>query len=119
MTCTMGSAPAQLVVLPTRTVRVENKLAATVTDHVSMANIPTFGLCMSPTNPQVAAATAAALGVLTPQPCVPVTPDPWTPGSPTAQIDHQIALNNLSQCLCIWLGVISITASSQTNVDIP
>lgn len=117
--CTMGSAPAQLAVLPVRTVRVENKLAATIFDHAPTVNIPTFGLCKSPANPQVAAATVAAMGVLTPQPCLPATAAPWAPGSPMIQIDGQVALNNTSKCLCTWFGVISITTPGQTSVDLP
>ena len=54
--------------------------AATIMAFKPMANIPGFGACMSPMNPQVIAATAAALGVFTPQPCIPVTTSPWAPG---------------------------------------
>ena len=80
-------------------------------------NIGPFGLCTTPTNPQVAAATAAAMGTLTPQPCVPVTPVPWAPGSPTVLVDGQPALNSSSTCACQWGGVISIVApGSATTV---
>ena len=34
--------------------------AANIMDHIPLLNIPTFGLCQSPANPVVAAATAAA-----------------------------------------------------------
>lgn len=70
------------------------------------ANIMPFGMCISPTNPQVAAATAAALGVLTPQPCIPATSAPWTPGSVT-QIAGEPALNDVLVCMRQWAGVIS------------
>ncbi|HRW05750.1 MAG TPA: PAAR-like protein, partial [Caldilineaceae bacterium] len=70
-------------------------------------------------NPQVAAATSAALGVLTPQPCIPVTTQPWAPGSPMVTIRNQPALNNGSTCLCQWGGVITITNPGQTKVTIP
>ncbi|MEM9489714.1 MAG: DUF4280 domain-containing protein, partial [Myxococcota bacterium] len=62
--CSFGAAPANLIVLPARTVKVENMPAAVTTDFVPMTNIPPFGTCMSLANPTVASATAAALGVL-------------------------------------------------------
>src|SRR5258708_30929829 len=78
MTCTMGQGPpAQLTPIPAGPpVQIDGNLAGTVMDFKPMANIPTFGMCISMSNPQVAAATAAALGVLTPQPCIPVTSTP-------------------------------------------
>ena len=68
--CTMGASPGTLVVPPDRTLRLDRKRLALVTDHGAQSVLP-FGMCSAPTNPQVAAATAAANGVLTPQPCVP------------------------------------------------
>lgn len=49
-------------------------------------------LCQSLANPTVATATAAALGVLTPMPCMPVIPTPWLPGSSTVLIHNFPAL---------------------------
>ena len=46
-------------------------------DNQPIANIAPFGVCISLANPAVAAATAAAMGVLVPLPCMPVTPAPW------------------------------------------
>jgi hypothetical protein len=73
-----------------------------------MVNIPTFGMCRSPANPTVAAATAAALGVLTPMPCVPVT-TPWTPGVATVLLRGMPALDASSKCMCAYGGQISVT----------
>ena len=73
------------------------------------------GWGQSPANPMVAAATAAALGVLTPMPCIPVTPAPWVPGSPTVLLRGMPALNNTSQCMCNWGGVIQITNPGTTK----
>jgi uncharacterized Zn-binding protein involved in type VI secretion len=93
--------------------------AATIMDYQPMANIPPFGMCMTPSNPQVAAATAAALGVLTPQPCIPVTVAPWTPGSPTVMVNGQPALNSTCTCMCMWGGVITVSSPGQFTTNVP
>lgn len=117
MQCTFGAAPSSLTVLPVARVMASSQPAATIMDSKPMANIKPFGVCMSPSNPQVAAATAAALGVLTPQPCIPATASPWTPGSPTVTIGGQPVLTNVSQCMCTWGGVISVTANPNMTVQ--
>lgn len=117
--CSFGAAPGTLVVLPQN--RVVNGVmpTATVLDHKPLVNVLPFGVCSSPVNPQVAAATAAAQGVLTPQPCVPVTPAPWLPGSPTVLVGGAPALNNTSKLLCAWGGVIQVTSPGQVSDLIP
>jgi uncharacterized Zn-binding protein involved in type VI secretion len=117
--CTFGVAPATLNVLPANRVMAGGVPAATIQDHVPMVNIPTFGMCSSPSNPTVASATAAAMGVLTPMPCVPVTSAPWAPGSPTVMIGGQPALSNTSQCMCTWGGLITIGSPGQATVEEP
>lgn len=118
MKCSFGMAPSSLMVLPTN--RVTTKTPdANIMDHVPMVNILPFGMCQSAANPMVAAATAAALGVLTPMPCIPVTPAPWAPGSATVMIANMPALNNSSKLNCMWAGVIEINFAGQTTVNIP
>lgn len=79
LTCRFGTTPSLLqVIAPDRQV-APGKASATILDHQPLINIQPFGLCQSLTNPTVASATAAASGVLTPQPCFPVTPTPWSP----------------------------------------
>jgi hypothetical protein len=117
--CTMGVAPSNLVVTPEKMVNTSFQPAANIMDHVPMKNIMPFGMCISPANPQVAAATAAALGVLTPQPCIPNTPAPWTPGSPTILLKNFPALNNTSTLNCLWAGVITVQFPGQTTHVIP
>ena len=119
LTCSFGVAPAALVVLPVNRVTCGGEPAATINDHVPVENIPTFGMCTSIANPTVATATAAALGVLTPMPCVPVTSAPWIVGAPTVLIGEIPALNNVSTCLCNWLGVIAIDEPGQVQTTIP
>jgi hypothetical protein len=118
MSCAMGVAPASLVVPPASRVMVNNMPAANIMDFKPMANIPTFGMCNSLANPQVAAATAAALGVLTPMPCIPVT-TPWKPGAPTVLIANFPALNNSSTCQCAYGGVITFSFAGQATTQVP
>lgn len=108
MMCSFGVAPSTLTVLPAAKVMIEGMPAAAITDSAPMMNIPPFGMCMSLANPTVASATAAALGVLTPMPCVPVT-TPWAPGSATTMIGGKPALTVGSMCNCTWGGVIQVS----------
>lgn len=117
--CSFGVAPSSLVVTPENKVMVSNMPAATIMDNVPMKNIMPFGMCSSLANPTVASATAAALGVLTPMPCIPVTTAPWAPGSTTVLIANKPALNNSSKLMCAYGGVISINMPGQTTVQIP
>jgi len=117
--CTFGAAPSQLKVLPHRRATHTKKPLATIMDHQPMVNIQPFGACMSPANPQVAAATAAAMGVLTPQPCQPATMTPWTPGSPGRAITAELALSNTCVCQCLWGGTVSITFAGQVVQHVP
>ena len=117
--CTFGAAPSVLSVIPKGLpVMAGGPLAATIMDFAPIANIAPFGVCSSIANPTVASATAAALGVLTPMPCLPVIPAPWAPGSPTVMIGSFPALNNSSKCMCTWGGVISETVHGQFTVQI-
>ena len=111
--CTFGVAPSSLTVLPLNKTNCGGPPAANIMDHKPNVNIAPFGMCISLSNPQVAAATTAAMGVLTPQPCIPMTMTPWAPGSPTVMVGKQPALNNTSKCNCLWGGVISITYPGQ------
>lgn len=116
--CSFGVAPSSLVVLPANAVLTQTP-AATILDNAPMVNILPFGMCNSPANPMVAAATAAALGVLTPMPCIPVTAAPWAPGSPTVLIGNMPALNNSSKLMCNWGGVIQINSPGQMTTTVP
>jgi hypothetical protein len=105
--CSFGLAPAVLNVLPMAKVLIEGRPAAAITDAVPMLNIPSFGMCSSPANPTVAAATAAALGVLTPMPCVPVTAA-WVGGATTTLIGGKPGLTAGASTTCAYGGVIQI-----------
>lgn len=118
MMCSFGAAPSTFSATP-KTVMTGNMDAGNIMDHVPNTNIPPFGTCMSLANPTVASATAAALGVLTPMPCVPATPAPWAAGAPTVLVGNQPALNSSSTLNCIWGGVITIGYPGQATELIP
>ena len=115
MQCSFGAAPATLVVVDPTAILEDATPAANIMDYAPIVNIPTFGMCSSIANPTVAAATSAALGVLTPMPCVPVTPGPWVPGAPTILLRNMPALDQTCQCLCAWGGVIAIAMPGATK----
>lgn len=106
--CSFGSELGSL------TVQMQNRLVcggrpvATILDNQPVVNIPTFGMCSSLANPKVAAATAAAMGALTPVPCIPVTAAPWVPDDPTVQVSGMSVLTKDSRLMCCWGGIISI-----------
>jgi hypothetical protein len=119
LACTFGAAPSTLTVLPVTGVSCSKMPAATIMDFAPMENIAPFGMCSSVTNPEVISATSAALGVLTPMPCVPATTTPWVPGAPTVMYGEVPALDNVSKCMCMWTGVITITNPGQTQTMVP
>jgi hypothetical protein len=119
--CALAVPPGTsvFVVTPEKMVNTSMQPAANIMDHVPLKNVMPFGACMSLANPAVAAATSAALGVLTPMPCIPNTPAPWVPGSPTVLLKNFPALNNTSTLQCMWGGVITVLMPGQTTHFIP
>ncbi len=117
LNCSFGMAPSVLTVLPVSRA-VSAMPIACIMDQVPMVNIMPFGMCQSLMNPAVAAATAAAFGVLTPMPCIPVIPGPWTPGSPAVLVGGKPALNQSCKLLCAYGGMIQIQNPGTTNIQI-
>ncbi|WP_321813925.1 MULTISPECIES: DUF4280 domain-containing protein [unclassified Paraburkholderia] len=118
--CSFGAAPGVLNVLPVNRVMAGGMPAATIMDNAPILNIAPFAMCMSPSNPAVIAATAAALGVLTPMPCVPATSAPWIPGgAPTVLIGSMPALDANATLVCMWAGMIKVVQPSQMTVLVP
>ena len=117
--CSQGMAPSALVVLPLNRVMSGNQPTANIMDHKPMVNILPFGMCRSPANPVVAAATAAALGVLTPMLCIPATPAPWMPGAVTVLLGNAPSLDNTCKLMCMWAGVIQVVSPGQVTHIIP
>lgn len=109
MTCPFamgGMAPFSAT--PGRKTFVEGPPMGNIMDFKPFVNIPSFGVCSSLANPQVAAATAAAFGALTPMPCVPNIVAPWKPGKPDLLVENAPALLNTDTLQCLWGGVITI-----------
>jgi hypothetical protein len=117
--CSFGLAPSSLVVLPANQCMTNYVPAANIMDNKPMVNIMPFGMCTSIANPTVASATAAAMGVLTPMPCIPNTPAPWVPGAPTVMLGNMPALDDTSKLMCIWAGVIQVVYPGQVTEQIP
>lgn len=116
--CSFGMAPGTLMVLPINRVKTSMPIA-NIMDNKPFMNIMPFGMCMSPSNPTVAAATSAAMGVLTPMPCIPVTTAPWMPGAPTVLVANMPALNNTSKLMCTWGGIIEVVMPGQFTIKGP
>ena len=118
--CSEGLAPGTLMVLPKNKVMTSSQPAATIMDNIPMTNIMPFGMCKSNANPQVIAATAAAMGTPTPVPCIPMTAiGPWAPGAATVLINNIPALDKTSKLMCMWAGQITVQDPGQTTHKIP
>ncbi len=113
--CPFGTTPASLAVTSQSTLLAEGKPVATIAD-TSAANIPTCGMCSSLANPQVASATAAALGVLTPQPCIPVIAETWTAVQTKCIAGGKPCLTTGATAVCSYGGTLSIINPGQTTV---
>jgi hypothetical protein len=101
--CTFGTAPTSLVVLPTNSTMAASNPAGNIMDNKPFVQIIPFAMCITPSNPAVAAAMGA------PMPCTPVTPAPWIPTSPTTMIGKMPTLSSSSSLVCAYGGMIQIT----------
>lgn len=108
MMCSFGLAPSTLNALPIPRVMVEGRPVADITNVAPGLNLPPFGMCSSLANPMVAAATAAALGVLTPMPCLPAVVGTWLPKAPQTLVAGKPVLVGGSTCNCAYGGVITL-----------
>jgi len=117
----MGSASSILVIRHfAKLTYLHKELMANIMDYKPMINIKPFGQCKSLINPQVAAATAANMGVLCPMPCIPNTVSPWIPGKLNVLINKQPALMNDCKLLCMWGGIIQLKDTGQKeNLTLP
>lgn len=114
--CSFGAAPSALMVLPANRVTVGGMPAANIADSKPMVNIMPFGMCMSMSNPTVIAATAAAMGVLTPMPCIPAVAAPWVPAGPKVTIANMPVVDTGAKCICSFGGNIAPVSAAQMTV---
>lgn len=114
--CTMGAGSGVLNASAQTKVKSAGPLIATIQDVAPMTNICPCGMCSSMANPAVSAATSAAMGVLTPQPCTPVPTGVWNPGS-TVMVGGIPALTQGATIMCSYGGTISITAPAQSVIQ--
>ena len=112
--CTCGTAPGNITVTSQAACLVDGKPAATIQD-AQMVNITPFGLCTTTVNPAVSAATTAALGVLTPQPCKMVPAGTWIPTQPGVLIAGKPCLTSDCTLMCSYMGKISIVSPGQAK----
>ncbi|WP_300671498.1 DUF4280 domain-containing protein [Desulfoluna sp.] len=113
--CSFGLAPSTLMVLPLNKV-FQTLPVANIMDNKPFVNILPFGMCTSLANPAVASATAAALGVLVPMPCTPMTVAPWSPGSVTVLVGNLPVIDQTSKLICTFGGCIQVISPGQAAV---
>lgn len=117
MMCSFGVAPSSLIALP-GTVLTNAPPSANTTTNAPIANVAPFGACTSLSNPTVAAATSAALGVLTPMPCIPATAAPWSPGAAKTMNGGMPAVDQSCTLNCSYGGVITVVSPGQVKLSV-
>lgn len=107
--CSFGSAPGPLKSTHP-TICGDKKPLLSIMDNKPGINIPIFGMCDSPENPEVEAEKA-------PQPCTPITNSPWLKPSSKIFIKGVPAITQESMLMCQWMGQIKITNPGNTKVE--
>lgn len=113
--CTQGLATGSLV--GNSPIKIAGMPALTINDTASFVNVTPCGMCTSIANPTVAAATASALGVLTPMPCIPNPVGIWQGCTNSPSVGGKKALSNEGKLICAYGGTISIVFPGQTTVS--
>ena len=112
--CSFGAKPSKLTVLSPKVMTKSS--VATIADSKPLENFTSFGMCSSLGNPAVSAATTAALGVLTPQPCTPNCAGMWVGDNLKVMSEGKPILTNTDTLACMFGGVIKIVNPNNTNV---
>ncbi|MCR5520645.1 MAG: DUF4280 domain-containing protein [Lachnospiraceae bacterium] len=118
LTCTFATGTSTLMTTAQMNSVTSGSPAATINDCAPVTNIPPFPACTSMSNPAVSAATAAALGVLTPSTCIPTIAGSWTAEKTNVSIGGSVCLTSGCQLSCGYGGVIKIASPGQTKVNL-
>lgn len=114
--CPFGVAPTPLTFISVPNVLGKTGPMGTIVDCIPFANIVPFGVCSSLANPITAALTTAALGILTPGPCIPVPAGTWLPMKPNVLGKPGPMINSDTMLICAYGGVIKIISPGQFTV---
>ncbi|MGM0502714.1 MAG: DUF4280 domain-containing protein [Bacillota bacterium] len=112
--CSFGDQNSNLQVVSAHNAKVCGNLIANIMDYQPLTNIMPFGKCQTTNNPEVASATAANHGNLTPQPCIPNIPAPWAKVKKDVKVGNQPALLEGSKLTCAYGGQIEIVDPGQS-----
>lgn len=112
--CQWGTMSVGILSLIPHKVVIGGKPACVLSDRP-----PSFGMCSCKTNPAVISATAAASGVPTPAPCVPMFLTPWAPGAKTVLAGSMPLVNNRSKLVCFYGGVVTVVRPTVLKVKTP
>jgi hypothetical protein len=105
--CSMGTFPSSFAATG---IAVSATSPAGVITDTGPENVPPFGLCMSPINPEA--------GASTPPVCLPIIVTPWTPGALQVTVGGVPALDDASQCSCAYSGLVTVTDAGQTSTTV-
>ena len=111
--------PCTFQATPGRTVILEGTPMGNIGDFQPTVCIPPTGQCSSMLNPIVASATSAAMGVLTPQLCLPATVAPWIAGKPNVLVEGKPALLSTDMLMCTYSGTITFTPAPPAPPPVP
>ncbi|MCR5431663.1 MAG: DUF4280 domain-containing protein [Lachnospiraceae bacterium] len=118
LTCPFAIGTSTLITSAQASSVTSGAPVATINDCSPITNIPPFPACTSQSNPAVAAATAAAFGVPTPAPCMPVIAGTWTAEKTNVSLGGSVCLTAGCQLSCGYGGVIQIASPGQTKVNL-
>ena len=111
--CTFGQIPSTLMVTNPLRPMIQNKPKATIMDYAPIGIVMPLVMCTTMSKPNAASATGAAMGTLTPMPCIPVPVGPWAPGGKQL-ITNMPALLDNCKLMCAYGGSISINMPGHT-----
>ncbi len=104
--CSCGTAPSVLQISPHGVSHSRLFVSATVSDCVPLVNIPPFGSCTAPCNPQPPVGPFRA--------CVPSFSSVWSAEAPSISIHRQAVLDDSATLSCAYGGTVRILNPGQT-----